>query len=169
MLWLLGAYLEYLKLTVTRLRARDRADYLAQLSSLRLAGGGFDEFFALLELAAAVLAAGDWGCQVIQVSCADSACLHSTRRQQRFGAPRRGVGVRCLAWRHDHVQADAEGFDKAAQRATCAGAFRMHRSIKFALSSSRHWLEPLQMHKVQNYWCRYCVDIALRKCPALTV
>ncbi|MGC8781676.1 MAG: NAD(P)/FAD-dependent oxidoreductase, partial [Anaerolineae bacterium] len=48
-LWLLGAYLEYLKLTVTRLRARDRADYLAQLRGLRLAGGGFPEFFALQE------------------------------------------------------------------------------------------------------------------------
>lgn len=48
-LWLLGAYLEYLKLTVTRLRARDRADYLAQLSVLRLAGGGFSEFFTLQE------------------------------------------------------------------------------------------------------------------------
>ena len=48
-LWLLGAYLEYLKLTVTRLRAVDRADYLAQLSGLRLAGGGFSEFFTLQE------------------------------------------------------------------------------------------------------------------------
>ncbi len=48
-LWLLGAYLEYLKLTVTRLRATDRADYLMQLRGLRLAGGGFDEFFALQE------------------------------------------------------------------------------------------------------------------------
>lgn len=48
-LWLLGAYLEYLKLTVTRLRAEDRTDYLAQLSDLRLAGGGFEEFFILQE------------------------------------------------------------------------------------------------------------------------
>ena len=48
-LWLLGAYLEYLKLTVTRMRAKDRADYLAQLSGLRLAGGGFAPFFALQE------------------------------------------------------------------------------------------------------------------------
>lgn len=48
-LWLLGAYLEYVKLTVTRLRAKDRSDYLAQLSGLRLAGGGFDPFFALQE------------------------------------------------------------------------------------------------------------------------
>ncbi len=46
-LWLLGAYLEYLKLTVTRLRTRNRADYLAQLRGLRLAGGGFEPFFAL--------------------------------------------------------------------------------------------------------------------------
>lgn len=48
-LWLLGAYLEYVKLTVTRLRASDRADYLAQLRDLRLAGGGFAPFFALQE------------------------------------------------------------------------------------------------------------------------
>ena len=48
-LWLLGAYLEYLKLTVTRLRATDRADYLAQLGDLRLVGGGFSEFFTLQE------------------------------------------------------------------------------------------------------------------------
>lgn len=46
-LWLLGAYLEYVKLTVTRLRAKDRADYLRQLSGLRLAGGGFEPFFIL--------------------------------------------------------------------------------------------------------------------------
>jgi FADH2 O2-dependent halogenase len=48
-LWLLGAYLEYVKLTVTRLRAKDRADYLRQLSGLRLAGGGFEPFFMLQE------------------------------------------------------------------------------------------------------------------------
>jgi FADH2 O2-dependent halogenase len=48
-LWLLGAYLEYVKLTVTRLRASSRSDYLAQLSELRLAGGGFPPFFALQE------------------------------------------------------------------------------------------------------------------------
>jgi FADH2 O2-dependent halogenase len=48
-LWLLGAYLEYLKLTVTRLRAHDRADYLAKLGDLKLAGGGFSEFFKLQE------------------------------------------------------------------------------------------------------------------------
>ena len=48
-LWLLGAYLEYLKLTVTRLRAKNREEYLAQLSNLALAGGGFNEFFALQE------------------------------------------------------------------------------------------------------------------------
>ncbi|MCB9124691.1 MAG: NAD(P)/FAD-dependent oxidoreductase [Caldilinea sp.] len=48
-LWLLGAYLEYVKLTVTRLTATDRADYLARLANNRLAGGGFEPFFALQE------------------------------------------------------------------------------------------------------------------------
>ena len=48
-LWLLGAYLEYVKLTVTRLTAVDRADYLARLANNRLAGGGFEPFFTLQE------------------------------------------------------------------------------------------------------------------------
>jgi len=46
---LLGAYLEYLKLNVTRLHTRNRADYLAQLSGLRLVGGGFTPFFEIQE------------------------------------------------------------------------------------------------------------------------
>ncbi|MGR9116409.1 MAG: NAD(P)/FAD-dependent oxidoreductase [Gammaproteobacteria bacterium] len=48
-LWLLGAYLEYLKLTVTRLRATNRGDYLTQLAGLKLVGGGFAPFFELQE------------------------------------------------------------------------------------------------------------------------
>lgn len=48
-LWLLGAYLEYVRLVVNRLRAKDRADYLALMRPHRLAGGGFDHFFAIQE------------------------------------------------------------------------------------------------------------------------
>jgi FADH2 O2-dependent halogenase len=48
-LWLLGAYLEYLKLNVTRLYTRNRADYLAQLSGHKLVGGGFVPFFEIQE------------------------------------------------------------------------------------------------------------------------
>ncbi|MEZ4728538.1 MAG: NAD(P)/FAD-dependent oxidoreductase [Caldilineaceae bacterium] len=48
-LWLLGAYLEYVRLVVNRLRARDRTEYLALMRPHRLAGGGFDRFFALQE------------------------------------------------------------------------------------------------------------------------
>lgn len=48
-LWLQGAYLEYLKLTVTRLRAKNRSEYLAQLCGLQLVGGGFPPFFELQE------------------------------------------------------------------------------------------------------------------------
>ena len=48
-LWLLGAYLEYLKLNVTRLHTTNRFDYLAQLSELKLVGGGFVPFFQLQE------------------------------------------------------------------------------------------------------------------------
>ncbi len=47
--WLVGAYLEYLKLTITRLRARDRADYFAKLGDLRMVGGGFAPFQRLQE------------------------------------------------------------------------------------------------------------------------
>ncbi|MCB0182765.1 MAG: tryptophan 7-halogenase, partial [Caldilineaceae bacterium] len=48
-LWLLGAYLEYVRLIINRYRAQNRADYLALMRPHRLAGGGFDQFFALQE------------------------------------------------------------------------------------------------------------------------
>ncbi len=43
--WLLGAYLEYLMLSITRIRAKDRAEYIDLLKNNRLAGGGFSGFF----------------------------------------------------------------------------------------------------------------------------
>ncbi len=48
-LWLLGAYLEYLRLITNRYRSKTRAEYLALLQSHRLAGGGFDRFFDIQE------------------------------------------------------------------------------------------------------------------------
>ena len=45
--WLLGAYLEYLMLSITRMRAKDRQEYIQLLSHNRLAGGGFEGFFNL--------------------------------------------------------------------------------------------------------------------------
>lgn len=46
-LWLLGAYLEYVRLVINRMRANDRAEYLALMRPHKLAGGGFDAFFAI--------------------------------------------------------------------------------------------------------------------------
>lgn len=49
-LWLLGAYLEYLRLIINRYRANgDRARYLELMRPHRLAGGGFDLFFDIQE------------------------------------------------------------------------------------------------------------------------
>jgi FADH2 O2-dependent halogenase len=48
-LWLLGAYTEYVKLLSTRGRARSRAEYFATVQTLRLVGGGFGEFKALAD------------------------------------------------------------------------------------------------------------------------
>lgn len=48
-LWLLGAYLEYVRLVSNRLRARDRQEYLTLMTPHRLAGGGFVPFFAIQE------------------------------------------------------------------------------------------------------------------------
>jgi len=48
-LWMFGAYLEYVKLLSTRGRATSRADYFAQLQTLRLVGGGFSEFATLAD------------------------------------------------------------------------------------------------------------------------
>jgi tetracycline 7-halogenase / FADH2 O2-dependent halogenase len=49
-LWLLGAYLEYVRLIMNRFRAKgQRARYIELMRSHRLAGGGFDVFFAIQE------------------------------------------------------------------------------------------------------------------------
>jgi FADH2 O2-dependent halogenase len=48
-LWLLGAYLELVKLVSVRGQARDRDEYYAQLAGLHLVGGGFAAFDALAE------------------------------------------------------------------------------------------------------------------------
>jgi FADH2 O2-dependent halogenase len=48
-LWLLGAYLEYLSLVVNRMRAQNRAEYIALMQPHRLAGGGFEPFFTIQE------------------------------------------------------------------------------------------------------------------------
>ncbi len=49
-LWLLGAYLEYLRLIINRYRADgDRAKYIALMTPHRLAGGGFPLFFEIQE------------------------------------------------------------------------------------------------------------------------
>ncbi|MBT7781579.1 MAG: NAD(P)/FAD-dependent oxidoreductase, partial [Anaerolineae bacterium] len=47
--WLLGAYLEYLMLSITRMRVKDRDEYIFLLKKNKLAGGGFAEFFNLQE------------------------------------------------------------------------------------------------------------------------
>jgi len=48
--WLLGAYLEYLRLIMNRFRANgNREAYLALMKPHRLAGGGFDKFFEIQE------------------------------------------------------------------------------------------------------------------------
>ncbi len=47
--WLLGAYLEYLMLSITRMRAKDSDEYIALLKNNRLAGGGFADFFDVQE------------------------------------------------------------------------------------------------------------------------
>lgn len=45
--WLLGAYTEYLKLLSIRALNREREEYAAELTRLRLVGGGFPEFQAV--------------------------------------------------------------------------------------------------------------------------
>ena len=47
--WLLGAYLEYLRLSITRMRSKDRDEYISLLKDNRLAGGGFQRFFETQE------------------------------------------------------------------------------------------------------------------------
>ncbi len=47
--WLLGAYLEYLMLSITRMRSKNRDEYISLLKGNRLTGGGFSRFFEIQE------------------------------------------------------------------------------------------------------------------------
>jgi tetracycline 7-halogenase / FADH2 O2-dependent halogenase len=47
--WLLGAYLEYLMLSITRMRSSNRDEYIGLLKNNRLTGGGFSRFFEIQE------------------------------------------------------------------------------------------------------------------------
>jgi len=47
--WLLGAYLEYLMLSITRMRSKSRDEYISILKDNKLAGGGFRQFFEIQE------------------------------------------------------------------------------------------------------------------------
>lgn len=58
-LWLLGAYTELVKLSSMRMQSRDRHTYFQAAASLRLAGGGFPEFFALAQWIDALIEAVD--------------------------------------------------------------------------------------------------------------
>jgi tetracycline 7-halogenase / FADH2 O2-dependent halogenase len=48
-LWLLGAYLEYLSLVTNRYRANNRDEYIQLMQGHKLAGGGFPLFFEIQE------------------------------------------------------------------------------------------------------------------------
>jgi FADH2 O2-dependent halogenase len=48
-LWLLGAYLEYLSLVTNRFRASNREEYIQLMQGHKLAGGGFPLFFEIQE------------------------------------------------------------------------------------------------------------------------
>lgn len=48
-LWLLGAYLEYLRLIINRYRSANRAEYINLMRGHKLAGGGFPLFFEIQE------------------------------------------------------------------------------------------------------------------------
>ncbi len=58
-LWLTGAYTEYVKLNTIRAEARSRAGYFAEARKLRLVGGGFDEFDRIAEQVYALVEAVD--------------------------------------------------------------------------------------------------------------
>lgn len=58
-LWLLGAYLEYVRLVINRMRARNREEYLQLMRPHKLAGGGFDLFFTIQEQIDALIDAVD--------------------------------------------------------------------------------------------------------------
>ncbi|MBX0331301.1 NAD(P)/FAD-dependent oxidoreductase [Oscillochloris sp. ZM17-4] len=60
-LWLTGAYLEYVKLLSTRGLSKSRDDYFATVAGLRMVGGGFSEFDDLADRVDTLIEAVDPG------------------------------------------------------------------------------------------------------------
>ncbi|GAB4428273.1 MAG: hypothetical protein OHK0015_11000 [Chloroflexi bacterium OHK40] len=58
-LWMLGAYLEYVKLLSTRGRARSRHEYFRDVQGLRLVGGGFAPFNTMADRIDTIIEAVD--------------------------------------------------------------------------------------------------------------
>ncbi len=77
-LWLLGAYLELVKLTSDRAQTIDRSDYYRRIQNLRLVGGGFPEFEQLSQQIYTLLDHCGSGGHVAQVSQQIKAHLDQT-------------------------------------------------------------------------------------------
>ncbi|MFT7587796.1 MAG: FADH2 O2-dependent halogenase, partial [Cellvibrionaceae bacterium] len=54
-LWLVGAYTELVRLNTIRASAKNRADYIEQLLTMEMVGGGFPEFFELANAIDAIM------------------------------------------------------------------------------------------------------------------
>ncbi|PZD72202.1 Kynurenine 3-monooxygenase [Acaryochloris thomasi RCC1774] len=77
-LWLLGAYLELVKLTSDRAQTIDRSNYYRRLQNLRMVGGGFPEFERLSQQIYTLLDDCVTGASVTQVSQQIKAHLDQT-------------------------------------------------------------------------------------------
>lgn len=73
--WLLGAYLEYLGLMMSRYRANDRAQYVSAISEFRLTGGAYSEFERLADDVDFILFAAGSGEALDKANCIRSRML----------------------------------------------------------------------------------------------
>ena len=147
-LWLLGAYLELVKLVSARGQARDRDDYYAQLAGLHLVGGGFAPFDALAERIDTI---------VERVDTADDAAVR-----------RAVVEIRALfaavPWMPQAFRAVLDGKTSLPTRKIRPGLFRRDEGFLGTGDFRAHFFGARSMAEVSTFFVR---DAAKYSTPAI--
>lgn len=153
-LWLLGAYLELVKLTSDRAQTIDRSDYYRWIQNLRMVGGGFPEFEQLSQQIYSLLD-DDAGIPVAQIHQQMTAHLDQTSwLPHTFRAILRGKN--CLPTRklHPRLLRRKQGF-------LGTGDYRTHffadKSLPFFVNfylreRAKYGSQVLQLKRAVQLW-----------------
>lgn len=147
-LWLLGAYLELVKLMSARGEARSRDDYYARLTGLHLVGGGFGEFDALADRVDDIVERTD---------------THNDEEVHRAVAEIRALYA-AVPWMPQAFRAVLDGKNSLPARKLRLGLFRRDAGFLGAGAFREHFFGSRSMADVSAFFLR---DAAKYSAPAI--